>query len=63
MIQTHYYSACDSFQQEVLETTKPGTYSAILHMMALCNILNCRVASIYPHIINPEVNHSFFIKH
>ena len=66
---THYdskcvqnYSASDSFQQQVLETTKPGTYSAILHMMALCNILNYRVVPIYPHIINPRLNHSFFHK-
>ena len=54
------YSVWDSFEEEVLESVKTGTYWSLTHMYSQSNLLDCRIVSIYPNTINPCVNRNFF---
>ena len=49
----NFCSAWDTFEEEVSESVKTGTYSSLTHMYSLSNLLGCRIVSIYPNTINP----------
>ena len=56
------YGAWDSFEEEVLESVKMGTYSSLMHMYSLFSLLGCKIVLIYPNTIKPCINRNFFNK-
>ena len=45
-----------SFQNETMMSAKDGQYSSILHLLAICNIIQKPLNSVYPKAQNPGVD-------
>lgn len=49
-------SELNSFEDAVLSTTRNSTYSGLMHMAALSNILKAKIRSVYPGVSHCGIN-------
>ena len=45
-----------TFEEDVVNCIKSGTYSSLRHVAALSGVLGCKINSVYPEVINSCVN-------
>ena len=45
-----------TFEEDVVNSIKSGTYSSLRHVAALLGVLGCKINSVYPEVINSCVN-------
>ena len=45
-----------TFEEDVVNSMKSGTYSSLRHVAALSGVLGCKINSVYPEVINSCVN-------